>query len=517
MSSTVVIAQINPSPVLRSPPGTLHSAQDTCEGLRLACTAHFLLYTSLFGSSYHNMIPWNSVYFTIEDHAHAHHWHCRAPAARAAGTRRWTSEHHPHLGRAAFRPIGFRAVDRGRRLVDTLMPAAIWAIGLGIFAQGTSELMLAGMLPELATALSITIPQAGLLVSAFAAGMLVGAPATAVLTLRWPRRRALVTFLSIFVAAHVIGALADTYAMLMVVRFVSAFVYAGFWSVGAGTAIDVVAPDRRGRAMSIVSGGLTVATVIGLPAGAWIGQHLGWRATFWTVAAMSTAAMIVLIAAVPPIRPSARVDLMGELRSLADVRLWLSYSLTAVSTAAQLGTFTYLGAMLITTSGLPAHWVPAVLLGYGVGALLGVSIGGQAADRWPSAVLLAGFTALVIVSILMAMTAYHSGAVSVLAFTLGLAGFVINPALNSRAFAIAGSAPTLVAAGTTSAFNVGISAGPWLAGAALSAGFGYASVPVIGAVLGIMSLVLLGIDTAVNRKHVLREPGDERDRVGTRT
>lgn len=378
------------------------------------------------------------------------------------------------------------------------MPVAIWVLGAAIFAQGTSELMLAGLLPEMSADLAVTIPQAGLLVSVFALGMLIGAPVLAVVTLRWPRRRALLAFLTIFVLAHVAGALTDSYPVLLAVRFVAAFVYAGFWAVGAGTAMSLVSPDRRGRAMSVVAGGLTVATVIGLPAGTWIGQHLGWRGAFWTVAALSTLAAGAVLAAVPTGRPATAPRMADELRGLAVPRLWLSYAMTAVGTAALLGTFTYLGAMLVTT-GLGSGWVPLVLLGYGVGALAGMAVGGYAADRWPRGVLLIGFSALFAVLVAMAIVSHHAPAVGALSVLLGLAGFGTNPALNSRVFALGASAPTLTAAGTTAAFNVGIALGPWLAGLALTAGAGYSAVPWIGAGLAVGALGLFAVDATLAR------------------
>ncbi|GAA1212459.1 MFS transporter [Prauserella alba] len=266
------------------------------------------------------------------------------------------------------------------------MPLAIWGIGFGIFAQGTSELMLAGLLPDMAADLAVTIPAAGWLISAFALGMLVGAPVLAVLTLRWPRRSALLAFLAVFAASHVVSALTDSYGLLLAMRFIGAFAYAGFWAVGGSTAMALVGPGRRARAMSIVAGGLTVATVIGLPAGTWVGQHLGWRGAFWAIAALSAVAAVAVIAAVPPLRQGSPPSVRKELRGLRPPRLWLSYAMTAVATTALLGTFSYLAAMLIETTGLDSAWVPAVLFGYGLGALLGIALGGPTAVPGPSSV-----------------------------------------------------------------------------------------------------------------------------------
>lgn len=379
------------------------------------------------------------------------------------------------------------------------MPVAIWVLGAAIFAQGTSELMLAGLLPELSSDFAVSIPQAGLTVSVFALGMLVGAPILAMCTLRWPRRRALLAFLGVFVIAHVVCAVTDSYAVLLGTRFVAAFVYAGFWAVGASTAMALVSPDRRGRAMSVVAGGITVAMVVGLPTGTWIGQHFGWRAAVCVVTVLTLIAAGAVLAAVPDTRSQTVLRIRDEVRGVAVPRLWLSYGLTATSTAALLGTFTYLSAMLISNTGLHADWVPLVLLGYGFGSLVGMAGGGHAADRWPRGVLAAGFGILTVVLVLVALTAHVAAAVAGLAIVLGFAGFGTNPALNSRVFGIAPAAPTLAPAGNISAFNVGISAGPWLAGVALTAGLGYSAVPWIGAGLGVCAFGLLVLDVLVSR------------------
>ncbi|MFD6792081.1 MULTISPECIES: MFS transporter [Prauserella salsuginis group] len=189
--------------------------------------------------------------------------------------------------------------------------------------------------------------------------------------------------------------------------------------------------------MSIVAGGLTVATVVGLPAGTWIGQHLGWRGAFWAVAVLSSVGAAAIIAAVPPLRPENPPSLRNELRGLRPPRLWLSYAMTAVATTALLGTFSYLAAMLIETTGLDSTWVPAVLFGYGFGALIGIAIGGKTADRHPRAVLGIGFTGLLMASLLLALTAHHVGTTVVLVVALGVLGFGTNPALNSRFMTIA--------------------------------------------------------------------------------
>ncbi|MED7922876.1 Cmx/CmrA family chloramphenicol efflux MFS transporter [Nonomuraea sp. LP-02] len=381
------------------------------------------------------------------------------------------------------------------------MPLAVYVLGLSIFAQGTSELMLAGLLPELAADLGVSVPRAGLLISAFAMGMLVGAPVLAVVTLRWPRRTALLTFLVIFALSHVVGALTSDYTTLFVTRVAGAFVYAGFWAVAAGTVISLVPAGARGRAMSVLAGGLTVATVLGLSLGTVLGQHLGWRAAFWAVAAMTLLAGAGVLATIPGGggRGDSAPRVGAELRALVNPRLWLAYGTTALATAALLATFSYLSALLTVTTGLAPAWVPAVLAGYGLGALAGIMIGGRTADARPFPTLFLGVTGVVVVSAALALAAPVPVLAVVLVVLLGGFGFGTNPALQTRAFALAEGAPTLAAAGNVAAFNAGITIGPWLGGLVIDAGLGYPSVSWLGAAIGVAALAAVALSARLSR------------------
>jgi DHA1 family chloramphenicol resistance protein-like MFS transporter len=370
------------------------------------------------------------------------------------------------------------------------MPIAVYVLGLSIFAQGTSELMLAGLLPELASDLHVSIPRAGLLISAFAIGMLAGAPVLAVATLTWSRRTALLAFLAIFALTHVAGALTSTYAVLLATRIVGAFVYAGFWSVAAVTVVSLVAANSRARAMSIVTGGLTIATIVGLPLGTVLGQHLGWQSAFWTVAGLCVLAMSGVLVTVPGDRPAAsRSRLTDELRVLRNTRLWLALATTALVTATILVVFSYLAPLLTQTTGLPPGAVPAVLALYGLGSFIGITIGGRFADALPFHTLFISITGLIVLSAALALTARQPSAAIAVVALLGGFGFAANPALNARVFALAGDAPTLATATNFSAFNVGITAGPWLGGLAIDAGAGYPALGWIAVATGALALL----------------------------
>ncbi|MCM6777039.1 MFS transporter [Nocardia sp. CDC159] len=379
------------------------------------------------------------------------------------------------------------------------MPLAVYILGLSIFAQGTSELISAGLLPDMSADLGVSIPQAGLLISAFALGMLFGAPILAVATMRWSRRSALIAFLAAFIVAHVAAVLTSNYWVLFGTRVFAAFVYAGFWSVGAAAAVGMVPPNARGRAMSIVAGGLTVATIVGLPAGTFIGQHLGWRAAFWAVTILSAIAMIGVLLRVPDSRPTTAPDIGKELRAMVSGRIALLYGTTVLAIAGLMASFSYLGALLIETTRIAPGWVPVLLAVYGIGALLGIAIGGRTADAHPTRTFAVGIAGLTVTSALLALTAHHIVPVAGLVFLLGAFGFGTNPVSNSRVYALAPTATTLGPAANVVSFNIGITLGPWLGGLVLGAGMGYPAVAWLSALLGLAALGLVAWSRRVDR------------------
>jgi DHA1 family chloramphenicol resistance protein-like MFS transporter len=242
--------------------------------------------------------------------------------------------------------------------------------------------------------------------------------------------------------------------------------------------------------MSVVTGGLTIALIVGLPIGTVLGQHLGWRSAFWTVAGLSTLAMIAVLKTVPGGRPdpASAPRLSSELRVLANPRLWLAFCTTALVTATILVVFSYLAPLLIETTGLATGAVPGVLALYGLGSFIGITLGGRTADARPFHTLFAGLTGLVLLSALLAATATSSVVTIVVVMLLGGCGFAVNPALNARVFSLAGGAPTLATAANFSAFNVGITVGPWLGGLAIDAGAGYAALGWIAVATGLAAL-----------------------------
>lgn len=381
------------------------------------------------------------------------------------------------------------------------MPVAVYVLGLSVFALGTSEFMLSGLLQPIARDMGVSIPEAGLLVSAFAIGMVVGAPVLAAATLRLPRRTTLIALLGVFGLGQIAGALAPAYGMLFASRVVSALACAGFWAVGAAVAVSLVPMGARARAMAVMVGGLSIANIAGVPAGAFLGQHAGWRAAFWAVAGLSALGLVGVVALVPRTGVPTGEDrprLRAELRIYRDRQVWLALAGTALSGGSVFCLFSYLAPLLTDVAGLAESWVPTVLALFGVGALLGTVIGGRIADAHLFGTMIGGITASTVVLSLLALTAHSPAAAVTLALLLGFTAFFTAPALNARMFNVANAAPTLAGATTTSAFNIGNTVGPWLGGLVIDAGWGYPAVAWTGAAL---AATAVGTTVVASRLH----------------
>lgn len=392
------------------------------------------------------------------------------------------------------------------------MPFAVYVLGLAVFAQGTSEFMLSGLLSGIAHDLQVSIPAAGLLTSAFAVGMVIGAPLMALFSRRWPRRRALLIFLSTFVAAHVVGAVTPSYEVLLATRIVGALANAGFWAVALVAALAMVEPAARARATSVVVGGVTVACVVGVPAGALLGEHLGWRAAFWAVALVSLPALVAIVRSVPderattaksvespviPARDTGTPTVREEVRSLTGRRVLLTLLTMALVQGATFCAFSYLEPLATRVTGLGAGWVPAVLALFGVGSLIGVTLSGRVADARRGAFVVAGMVSLVLGWLALALSAVSPVAVITLVLLQGMLAFGTGSAMISQVFQLAPGAPTLAGSFATAAFNIGAATGPWLGGLTIDAGLGFRSPVWVSAGLMVLALTTAGVSHLV--------------------
>ncbi|MGP3989639.1 Cmx/CmrA family chloramphenicol efflux MFS transporter [Streptomyces sp. 3N207] len=383
------------------------------------------------------------------------------------------------------------------------VPVSVYVLGLSVFALGTSEFMLSGILQPLARDLGVSIPKAGLLVSAFAVGMVVGAPVLAAATLKLPRRTTLIALLAAFMLGQVAGALAPTYEVLFVSRVVSALACAGFWAVGAAVAVSLVPENARARAMAIMLGGLSIANVAGVPAGSFLGQQAGWRSAFWAVAALAAVGLVGVLALVPRTAVPTGADapkLRRELRIYRDKQVWLALLTIALNAGAVFALFSYLAPLLTDVAGLPESWVPSVLALFGLGGLIGTVIGGRIADAHLFGTMYGGIAASTTVLALLALLAEYRWVAIALALMLGVTAFTTGPALNARMFSAADAAPTLAGATATASFNIGNTVGPWLGGLAISAGWGYAAVAWVGAVMAAGAVLMTAVSSRVHAR-----------------
>ncbi|GAA2284406.1 MFS transporter [Streptomyces atrovirens] len=356
------------------------------------------------------------------------------------------------------------------------MPLALYLLAMAVFAMGTSEFMLAGLLPGIASDLDVTVGTAGTLTSAFAIGMVVGAPLMAGLARDWPARSGLLGFVLVFAAAHVLGAVTADFPVLFATRVVAALANAGFLAVALTTAAELVAADRKGRALAVLLSGTTVATIAGVPAGSVLGTVFGWRATFWAVAVLCLPAAIGILKGVPagPVRggESHRPALRAELVRLKSPRLVLVMLLGALVNAATFASFTFLAPVVTDVAGLSGLWVSVVLVLFGLGAFVGITVAGRVSDHRPGPVVALGGPLLLLGWPALAVLADRPAALFVLVFLQGALSFVLGSTLITRVLYEATGAPTMAGSYATAAFNIGAAVGPLIAAASLDTALG---------------------------------------------
>ncbi|MGQ4380568.1 MFS transporter [Streptomyces sp. SAS_267] len=371
------------------------------------------------------------------------------------------------------------------------LPLVVWVLAAGTFLMGTTEFVIAGLLPEIAGDLGTSVSHAGLLITAFAIGMIVGGPTMALATLRLPRRLTLVSALAVFALGHVVAALSSSFTVVLAARVITALATGAFWAVGFVIVTAAAGPARATRAVGVMMGGLTLANVVGVPIGSFVGQYTGWRGPFWALALLAGLAAVFVDRFIPAGQQQAGVSVRAEVRALRQGPLWLALAAAVLIMGGVLATYTYITPLLTDRAGIPAGAVPLVLIVFGLGALGGTAIGGRLGDRRPMATTItaAAMTALAL-CLLIPLSACLVTAVA-LVFLMALAGFTVNPVVTALAVGFAGDAPTLTSALTTSAYNTGIAAGSALAGTALDTSLGLTGPALVGAVSAALTLLPL--------------------------
>ncbi|MEV7125604.1 MFS transporter [Streptomyces sp. NPDC093260] len=389
------------------------------------------------------------------------------------------------------------------------MPLALLALAVGAFGIGTTEFVMMGLLPDVADDLGISIPTAGHLVSAYALGVVIGAPLLAALTSKLSRRHVLIGLMVLFVVGNALSAVAPGHGWLLAARFLSGLPHGAFFGVGAVVATGLVPPERKARSVSLMFLGLTVANIAGVPAATLMGQHLGWRATFLGVSAIGIAAIAALALLIPADHAGAApaAGLRGELAALRPLPVWLALLTTVAGFGALFAAYSYITPMLTEAAGYAEGSVTVLLALFGVGATAGNLLGGRLADHSLRGTLFGGLGALAVVLALFPVLMRDEWGAAVAVVLLGTAAFVTGSPLQLMVMEKAAAAPSLASSANQAAFNLANAGGAWIGGLSLAAGFGATSPAVAGAGLAVLGLGVAGAAYAVDRRRVSAPTG----------
>ncbi|GAA1926264.1 MFS transporter [Nocardioides lentus] len=376
---------------------------------------------------------------------------------------------------------------------------AILALATGGFAIGTTEFVTMGVLPEIAAGVGVSIPSAGHLVSAYALGVVVGAPVLAYVGARLPRRSLAVALMVAFVVGNVGSALAASYGLLMLSRFVAGLPHGAFFGVASLIAAGLVADSRKGRAVAMVMLGLSVANVFGVPAGTWLGQNVGWREVYWLVAVLGLVTVVLTVACVPHTPGDPHASGRRELTAFARPQVWLTLVAGAGGFGGMFAVYTYIAETVRTVGGLGSGAVPLFLLAYGLGMVAGTWVAGELADWSVLRSLFIGSAGMG-VSLLAFFVLAPGGWWGVPAvFAIAVMASVLAVNLQLRLMSVAGEAKTLGAAMNHASLNIANAAGAWFGGLVITAGLGYRAPALVGVALSVFGLVVLTASAALER------------------
>ncbi|MET8602021.1 MFS transporter [Streptomyces rubiginosohelvolus] len=370
------------------------------------------------------------------------------------------------------------------------MPLALLALAVSAFGIGTTEFVMMGLLPNVADDLGTSVPTAGYLVSAYAIGVVLGAPLLTGLGSRVPRKKMLLLLMALFTIGNLASALAPDFGWLVAGRLLAGLPHGAFFGVGAVVAARLVSEGRQARAVATMFLGLTVANIVGVPAATLLGQHLGWRATFLVVAAIGLAAMAALARLVPHIPVEAHQDVRRELRALGNRQVILGLLTAVFGFAGVFAVYSYLSAMTTKAMGFGESSVTLVLALFGIGMTLGALAAGPLTDRALRPTLYGSLGALAVVLVAFPFTVHVQWAALTMVVLLGAVGFMTTTPLQMLVMNKAKDAPTLASASNHSAFNLANAGGAWLGGVAIAAGWGWTSPAFVGAVLALAGLAI---------------------------
>jgi DHA1 family inner membrane transport protein len=394
----------------------------------------------------------------------------------------------------------------------TLSPArvrlALLALALGGFAIGATEFVAMGLLPNLAADLlpglyasspDAANAQVGWLISAYALGVVVGAPTIAAAAARWPRKQLLLALLAAFTLATIASALLPSFGLVLVARFVAALPHGAYFGIASLVAAELMGPGKRARGVAIVLSGLTIANVVGVPSITWLGQVAGWRVAYIAVAALFAATFIAVAVAVPFQNGNPGATMRNELRAFGRLQVWLALSIGAVGFGGLFAVYTYVAPLVIEITGLPATAVPLVLVVVGLGMTAGNFVGGALADRSVRRTMYAFFGVMLAALLLLAVSAQTLPGLLAGVFLVGGAASALSPTIQARLMDVARDSQSIAAALNHSALNLGNALGAYLGGVVVAAGLGYLAPVWVGFGLSVLGVLLAVLTFAIDR------------------
>lgn len=376
------------------------------------------------------------------------------------------------------------------------MPLALYALAAGAFGIGVTEFVIMGLLIDVGKDLGVSIPAAGLLISGYAFGVVLGAPLLGIATARLPKKPLLLALMVVFTLGNAACALAPDYWTLMAARVVTAFAHATFFGVGSVVATSLVAADKKATAIAIMFTGLTAANILGVPFGTWLGQHYGWRSTFWAVTLIGIVALAVIQFAVPRRLPADDTETKdgSGLSVLVRPAVLIGLAVTVLSWIGVFGAFTYIAPLLTQVAGFPEAAVSPILLVFGGGLLAGNLLGGKLADKRLTATVIGTLAVLALTLVAMGAAIHQQIAAVIFVGLLGAVGFATVAPLQLWVLGKAGDGgQSLVSSFNIAAFNLGNALGAWLLGLVIDHGPGLAAVPLFAALSPVLALIIATI------------------------
>ena len=377
---------------------------------------------------------------------------------------------------------------------------AVLALAMGGFAIGTTEFVSMGLLPQLARGVDVTIPAAGHAISAYALGVVVGAPTIAFLAARLPRRALLVGLMAAFAVGNAASALASSYDGLLVARFAAGLPHGAYFGVASLVAASLVPADRKGRAVASVMLGLSIANVVGVPAATWLGQSLGWRAAYWLVAVLGLLTVALVLAFVPGAPGDRSATWRRELTAVRRPQVILTLLAGAVGFGGMFAVYTYIVPTVTEVGGLPESVAPVFLLAFGLGMVAGTWVAGRLADWSVMRSMFIGGAGQGLLLLVFSALAPSGWWTLPVVFGITLTGSVLVVSLQLRLMDVAAEAQTMGAALNHAALNVANALGAWLGGLVIAAGWGYRAPGVVGAGLAVGGLLVLGAAALLERR-----------------